>query len=543
LTTLIVPPLERRPWPTLGPDVCDFIESFLVYGPGERKGDRYEIEPEFRAQIYRSYEVFPKDHRLAGRRRFKRVALEMRKGTAKTEKAALLAICEAHPAAPVRCDGWRWRGKWVPVGRGVRDPYIPMLAYTKDQVDELAFFVAKSIIEESDVAGDFDTGEERILVLDDRGKAAGKIVGLAGSPAARDGARTTFQHFDEPHRLSLPKQKKAHSTMLENVPKRVGADAWSLETTTAGEPGEGSVAEDTRFYAEQIAAGKVDDPRLFYFARWAPDTMPMDTPEQVREALLEASGPAAEWSGDIDALVSRWFEPRTDRSFFRRVWLNQWVPGGGRAFDPDLFRRLADPAASIPEGSMITLGFDGARRHDSTGLVATEVETGLQSVLGVWERPDHAGDDWEIDAGDVEAVLVTAFDRWKVWRLYADPPYWADQLDAWAGRWGERVVKWWTNRRVPMAYAVRAYRDAILDGSLSHDGHPVYEAHVGNAVRKELPGLRDEDGEPLWLIRKERPDSPKKIDLAMAGCLSWEARGDAIAAGALKVKRRRGGSV
>jgi phage terminase large subunit-like protein len=94
-----------------------------------------------------------------------------------------------------------------------------------------------------------------------------------------------------------------------------------------------------------------------------------------------------------------------------------------------------------------------------------------------------------------------------------------------------------------MAYAVRAYRDAILDGSLSHDGHPVYEAHVGNAVRKELPGLRDEDGEPLWLIRKERPDSPKKIDLAMAGCLSWEARGDAIAAGALKVKRRRGGSV
>ena len=45
--------------------------------------------------------------------------------------------------------------------------------------------------------------------------------------------------------------------------------------------------------------------------------------------------------------------------------------------------------------------------------------------------------------------------------------------------------------------------------------------------------MRDEQGKPLWLIQKERPDSPHKIDLAMAGVLSWEARTDAIAANAL----------
>jgi len=33
------------------------------------------------------------------------------------------------------------------------------------------------------------------------------------------------------------------------------------------------------------------------------------------------------------------------------------------------------------------------------------------------------------------------------------------------------------------------------------------------------------------VIYKERPDSPFKIDAAMAGILSWEARCDAIAAG------------
>ncbi|HET6498190.1 MAG TPA: terminase, partial [Coriobacteriia bacterium] len=52
-----------------------------------------------------------------------------------------------------------------------------------------------------------------------------------------------------------------------------------------------------------------------------------------------------------------------------------------------------------------------------------------------------------------------------------------------------------------------------------------------NAVRRVLT-LRDDKGEKLWTIYKERPDSPMKIDAAMAGALSWEARRDAIAAGA-----------
>jgi hypothetical protein len=45
----------------------------------------------------------------------------------------------------------------------------------------------------------------------------------------------------------------------------------------------------------------------------------------------------------------------------------------------------------------------------------------------------------------------------------------------------------------------------------------------------------DEDERPLWILRKERPDSPKKIDAAMAAVLAWEARNDAIAAGEGKV--------
>lgn len=541
MATLIVPPLDAEPWPTLGPEVADFIEAYGIYGPGELEGKPYRITPEFRAQLYRAYEVYPKGHRLAGRRRYKQVSLEERKGTAKTERAMLVALAESHPDAPVRTDGWRKQGgAWVPVGRPMRRPYIPLVSYTVEQTEDLAYNVLRFIIENCSLAEDFDVSDERILVLDERGRAAGKVVPLAGSPNARDGALTTFQHFDEPHRMKLARLKKAFSTMRENAYKRVGADAWTLTTSTAGEPGEESVEEDIRDYAEQIDAGKVDDPRLFFFARYAPESMPLDTPEHVMEALLEASGPNAEWSGDLDALVSRYFEPKTDRAYWRRVWLNQWLSGGGSAFDVERWKspELAKPDLVVPDGELIVIGFDGARRSDSTAMIATAVESGHQWPLGTWE-PDPNDEDWEVPESEVDAALEEAFDRWHVWRAYCDPPHWNSTVDAWAGKYGQkRVVAWWTNRYKAMAYSLRAYRDAMVDGHLTHNGDPTFARHIGNA-RKHLLKIFDDERKPLWVIRKERPDSPRKIDAAMAGDLSWEARRDAVAAGALKRRRAK----
>src|SRR4030042_4214355 len=105
MTVLCVPALEKIPWPTLGPQVCDFIEDNLIFGPGDLRGQPAVLDDEKRALIYRMYEVFPKGHAQAGRRRFKRVAISLRKGTAKTELAAWIAARELHPEAPGRCDG------------------------------------------------------------------------------------------------------------------------------------------------------------------------------------------------------------------------------------------------------------------------------------------------------------------------------------------------------------------------------------------------------------------------------------------------------
>lgn len=538
MATFVVPPLDEITWPTLGAQVCDWIEDHLVYGPGELKGEPYKIEPEFRALLYRMYEVYPAGHKNEGRRRFKRCAISVRKGTAKTEKAAILAITESHPSAPVRCDGFDANGE--PVGVSVASPYIPLVAFSQEQTEDLAFGVARQILEECPVGNDYDIGLERIMVLDHRGREAGKIVPLGGSPNARDGARTTFQHVDETHRLYLDRLKRSHQVMLQNAFKRVGADPWTLETTTTYDPGQGSIAEETMDYARRVARGDVQDTRLFFFHRQAADDKPMDTKDEVREAVLEASGPAASWSGDIDALVDHWFEPNTDRSYYRRVWLNQPVAGSGKAFAKDDWDSMLDPTKGpAEEGAVIVLGFDGARRRDATGLVAFDPVRLHMWPLAIWERPEHADDDWEIDSTEVDAMVEEAFDRWDVWRLYGDPPYWDDRLDAWAGKYGEkRVIKWWTNRLRTTGNAVRSFDTALKAHSFTHDGNPILTDHVLNSFRQDT-NLRTEDDEPLWVIRKERPNSPFKIDGAMAAVLAWEAGGDCIAAGIPTTRRSR----
>ncbi len=532
MSVLTVPAFEMKTaWPTLGAQVCDFIESYLVFGPGDLRGQPAVLDAEKRGLIYRMYEVYPKGHEQAGRRRFKRCAISLRKGTAKTELAAWLAAVELHPDGPVRCDGWDANGQ--PVGVGVTDPYIPMVAYTEEQSDELAFGALYTILLYSPLVDDFDIGLGRIMRI----RGDGKAVSLATAPDARDGARTTFQVFDETHRLNSPRLKSAHRAMLANIPKRKLSDAWSLEITTAPAPGEGSVAEDTMDYARQVAEGKIEDSRLFFFHRQAGDNHDLSTPDGVRNAVIEASGPATAWS-DIDGICEQWRDPTSDKTYLERVWLNRLVRASERAFDVEQWKTLADPDYRPARGALITLGFDGARWHDATALVATEVITGFQWLCGLWEQPAELDlEFWEVDAEAVDGVVAELFDMYQVWRFYCDPPYWETTVADWAGRFGkERVLEWWTNRPKQMAYAIKQFNTAVTSGELLHDGNPHYQRHIGNAVRKVLR-LRDEEGNRLWTIYKERSDSPHKIDGAMAGILSWEARNDALTAGVGKVQK------
>lgn len=525
MTTFIVPDMDEEPWPSLGGAICDLIEERAVFGPGSLKGQPAKLDGEKRAMIWKLYELYPKGHELEGRRRFKRGRVSWRKGTAKTEFGGWLSFAELHPEGPVRFDGWDSYGN--PVGRPVRDPYIPMLAFTQAQVSELAYGVLFTVATEGPDADLFDAGLDRVIRLGSRGQADGRAVPLAGSPNSRDGARTTFQYYDETHRLDSALLVEAYNTMEANLPKRPLDDPWSLGTTTAGVPGGGSVAELDKDEAEAIGRGEVEEPELFYFHREASVGHDLTSLEGRVAAVREASGPSvAAWS-DLRSIAKQWDRKGVDRSYLERVWLNRWTASAAQAFDVAAWDENERPDLRIEPGASITLGLDGSKWKDTTALVATDMRSGLQQVFGLWSPLEEG----EVDEDLVEQVVVGVSDRFDVVRMYGDPAWgWDKVLARLASKLGPQVVmEFWNDSRGMRrtAYALRSYANAISSGTVFGDGNLELRSHLGHAQKFNVK-MVDDEGAPLWSIKKDRPDSDRKIDLAMAGMMSHQAYLDSL---------------
>lgn len=531
MSVLIVPDLDEEPWPTLGPQVADLIEEGAIFGPGSLKGQPAKLDAEKRAALYRMYEVYPRGHRLAGRRRFKRCSICWRKGLAKTEFMAWVAFAELHPDGPVRCDGFDANGE--PVGRPVVDPYIPMLAVTAEQVEELAYGALYVMCTEGPDADLFDSTNERIIRLSPTGRADGKAVPLSNSPGSRDGARTTFQCFDEPHRLILPRMIDAHETMVANLEKRVLEDPWGLYVGTAGEIGQNSIAEGLHEEAQAIAKGDIDDPQLFHFHREASPGFDLAVLADRVAAVAEATGPVGEYGpGQFESIARQWDRPKADKAYLERVWLNRWVKSARQAFDPVRWDALGT-ASLIEPGSFVTWGFDGAKYRDATAFVVTDIASGRQMPWAIWERPLDV-ETWEVPELEVIDALDRLHATMKVWRGYYDPFHWSEPMKAAAGRYGDDVVvEWRTNRTQAMAWAIRRFSEAQASGAVTWTkGHPLgsqFADHMAAAGRQDV-NVWDDEGQRLFILAKIHPD--RKFDAAMAANLSWEARLDALKAGA-----------
>lgn len=537
----VVPAIEPEDYPTLGDQVCDFLEgkngyTGACFGPGDLKGKPLVLDDDRRFIIYRAFEVWPKGHPKAGRRRWKRIAVSVRKGFAKTELMALIAYAELHPEAPVRFDGFNRDGSLMQ-GRPVFDPFIPMLANAKLQVSELAYGALKYICEEGPESDLFDCGLDRIIRLDERGKADGKAVPLANAPDTNDGGRTTFNAFDETHRLYLPSEREAVTTMEANLGKRVAQDPWSMSTTTAGAPGQNSVAETDHFEAEAMMRGEIKRPRMFYFHRQASDDWDMEVFEDRVEAIREASGPELAARTDLEDLASLWDIPGADKPYLERVWTNRWTQQGAQAFDLGQFKTLARPAMSIPKGAFVTLGMDGAKFRDSTAIVMTDVRTGLSQLEFLAEKPDN-DDEWEVNEAALTARLMYLKRNYRIMLFYCDPAYYQTVIGQWSAKLGDSpytkkpiVQEFWTNQENRMIKALLAFETAINSSKAYYAdsdelGKPAkwgrLVRHVGNAGKLLLTRVDKETGKQMWILTKMH--RLRKFDACMAAVLSWQAR-------------------
>lgn len=504
-----MPDVDEEPWPTLGPEVCDYIETFLCHGPGDLLGQPVSLSDEYRLFLYRSYEVYPREHELAGRRRFNRSVLSRRKGLAKTELASMIAIAELDPEGPVRCDGWNVvAGEWVPVGRSVNDPYIPMVAYTEEQTDELAYRAAYEILAHCPHGDGFDLTFDRIQPKD----GTGKIVALASSPSARDGARTTHQHFDETHLFVGPRLKRVHSTMLRNVPKRRIADAWSLESTTMYGPGEDSVAEEAHTFALALARGPAQSVGLYYDHRQASERHDIATKRGLRAAIKEASGDAFGWT-NVEGIEALFRDPSSDENENRRYWLNQ--PRRSSLHLPYLgvWPTLARKSRKVGRGERVVLMFDGSYSRDSTVLIGATVEEKPHVfVVEAWERPLRSPGSWRVPHLEVDAALERAMEFFEVVELAVDPPGWHHELEVWEGKYGEVVVRFETAQYRRFGPACDDFRQTVSDEGLTHDGEEILARHLNNCV----PVKRG----TTEVVAKESPDSPNRTDAAVGAIVS-----------------------
>lgn len=527
-----------------------WMESLVVHGPGDVQGDPVRHGDEYSAFVADCYALD-----AAGGRLYDSAFLSRPKGCDKSGLGARVGLFEA--LGPCRFAGWaeggeRYVDPWglgftytyapgEPVGRPVRSPYIRCMATEENQTgnvyDSIHFNLTEGPLSEAMSRRD-DAGLTRILL-----PGGGEITPSTASGAAKDGGKETFVDFDESHLYNTPELRRMYATVTRNLRKRkLGAGTWFLETTTMFAPGQESIAELTYQLAERIREGKAKRGRLLLDHRWG-DCADLSDEELLRAALADAYGDAVDWI-DLRAVMDEFLDPRAEVADSRRYFLNVQTAEADSWMAPHEWAARIDVEKVVADGEAVTLGFDGSRARargvtDATALIGCRVEDGHVFEVGVWEQPQGAVG-WQVPTVEVEAAVKTAFDRWRVVGFYADPARWETHVAAWEATYGKRLevgrrehpIEWWMTggRAVQTVRALEQFHSAVLDGQMTHEGSSALTRHVLAAHRRaSRSGIQ---------IAKEHPDSPRKIDAAVAAVLAWQARIDALAHGVTTTRQR-----
>lgn len=527
---------------------ADWIGAHCVVPDGFHKGEFFELVDWQLWALLNFYRLKPKARRgqLAPAFHYRRtqVVLPPKAGKAPYSSAH---IC-VEGVGPALFAGWAKGGElwdcrdhgcgcgWVyeyepgeAMGMPWPTPLIQITATSEEQTDNI-YDALRPMIDDGPLHELIPrTGEEFIRLPN-----KGRIDVVTSNARSRVGQRVTF----------VPQDETGFWTPASGMVKVADAQRRGLagmggraeETTNAWDPAEGSVAQRT-------AESKASD--VFRLHPQAPAGLSYRNKRE-RRRIHRIVYRDCHWI-DLDAIEAEAAEIiESDPAQAERFFGNRISAGQRRAFDVEGYRKLAAPDG-IPGERLVTLGFDGALFFDGTGLVATDVESGRQVVVGYWERPTELDETepWQVPIAELDETVEFAFDFWSVWRMNGDPPHYREDLARWAGQYGDDVVaEFWTTQRKRTAQALRTFRQDMRPEVMSHGplndspeaaaNHSQLVRHIGNAVRRATNIRDEEDGTFLWLIGKESQKSVNRIDLAMAATLSWEARLAAIRAGALE---------
>lgn len=514
-----------RRYPSAGGLVGEWVEGFLVNGEGDHLGEPVRLEPFQHEILRRLYSYDP----ATGSLLYDRVLVGMAKGGGKTQLFADIGLAElCGPIAPV-------------------SPNIPVSAASWDQANKLLRATRLAIEGDGDVqrgplADFFIDGEH---LLDDKilhPTREGRLYRIAAVGGTNDGGLPTTHLGDEIHEWEGERRERVYTVQGKSLKKRRAVRPLTPEVqaalpipvpalygtlqigiSTAGADLD-SLLGRLYLHGVKIATGEIEDPGFLFLWWEAQEKWNLDEPKQLLQAILEAN-PAAGTFQPVESILASFRDPTIARHEAERYNTNRWVTAPdrwlGRA--PWTAARHPDGLVEPPDGVEITLGFDGSDVDDSTAIIGCTVEERPHLfVVEVWEKDLH-DPNWTVPRAEVDEVLALTFARWKVKRMAADESRWQADVERWAGVYGRDIVIRIPQSHERMAPAADRLRAAVLHRDpqsedpaplVTHDGNPTLARHVGNAhTRPTKWGLS---------IKKDRPESARKIDAAVAAALAHD---------------------
>ena len=372
-------------------------------------------------------------------------------------------------------------------------PSAEVLVVASDQRQaNIALRLARRMIELSpELAERAHIYQDRIVVPENDAT----MLALPADPAALHGWDPSLLIVDELH------------VVTEAVWEAVSSVSGKRPESTVLAISTPSTSEDSIMY-RLVEHGRAGGDPAFYLREFA---APPGCLADDREAWRIANPALGDFLAEDGLAAAR----RTLREpVFRQLRLGQWVKGVDVWLPFGAWGACADAPRPVEPKQRVVLAFDGSASGDSTALVGCTVGPRPHVwVEAIWENPGDP--QWRVPRSDVDAAVALAFDRYDVAELAADPWGWRSELEAWAARHGERrVIEWNTANAQRMAPATDRFYAAVVDQTLTHDGNPRLAAHLAHCVAKRTP-MGD-------LVSKDKRDSPRKIDAAVAAIVALD---------------------
>lgn len=497
---------------TLGWYILAWSFKYLSQPDGPDAGENFMFTDEQIRLILWWYAVDDK-----GRFRFNSGVIRRMKGWGKDPFAAALCLIEL--CAPTAFSHFDETGNVV--GKPQPAPWVQVAAVSRDQTrNTFTLFptmCSRLLIEEYGL----DINKEII-----HKKGGGRIEAVTSSPKSLEGGRSHFVVMNETQFwLENNNGHEMKGAIQGNVAKGRGGGFRRLSICNAHRPGEESVAEEDYEAFEKIMSGGSPFGKFFYDALEAPPDTDIHEVESLRHGVSVARGDST-WL-DVDRLVEEIHDPRTVVSEARRKYLNQIVAAEDSWLTPWEWDANKQELLKLRAGDQITLGFDGSRGRDHTALCACRVEDGAIFLLNTWNPESYPNNKIPTDA--VDRAVRHAFATFDVVSFRADVKEFESYIDQWSADYRRQLVVKASPGNL-IAYDMRSkgkrefliecerFRDAVIEGSLKHDGNPILRQHILNARQ------RPSDTYDLIGIGKETKDSDRKIDAAVTAVLAFGAR-------------------